>query len=52
MNVFQASCADSALRTASFNSLRAHLKNIEERSLFGLLLMLAEQCPYPNMAGM
>jgi len=47
----QAGCADGALRQASFQCLRAYLKSTEERSLFGLLLVLTEQCPFPNMAG-
>lgn len=48
----QASCTDNQLRMDALGALRAYLKRLEERSLFGLLLRLIDQCPFLSITGM
>ncbi|KAJ1438771.1 hypothetical protein B484DRAFT_444396 [Ochromonadaceae sp. CCMP2298] len=47
-----AQCADDEWRSRAFSALRAFLRQVEERSLFTLLVALVEDCPYPNIAGL
>jgi len=47
-----AQCSDYNLRSRAYQALRTLLKNIEDRSLFGLLNVLTSTCPYPNITGL